>query len=315
MLCVIALLGCGLIYVIDTGNYPEATFNSDGTVTYSVSGVLPEECAYLVLDGGDAVDELYLYYDENHASETEFPVMDKFYDTLTMLLEKRGFKTVERVDAIRLAAILSNKSSAEGRAIFFMSGVLPDNVKTDDSNSLMESWFAAGGKVYWSGSPIGSLREVDGKIVDSVGMLSDDYYDDAPPSKHPTSLDYSDIALSFSFTFSQIRTGLSVDCPDSKVLGLSDGHHSSYSVVRMLDKGELHVFGNGVEEMTTGETGALADMIVCGVGYDTVVLDKKEFSKSYGPVTCTTDFSLKAGESFYLIVGKPESQYGACIVA
>ena len=308
----VILVGCGLIYIVDTENSVELTLNPDGSISGTIDGFLPEECSYMVLDNADAVETLYLYYDEGHLSEESFYSMGKYYKTLTMLLENRGFTDVEYIDAEMFADIVSDVANADGRAIFSLAGVLPNTVKADDSNSMMEAWFAAGGTVYWGGSPIGEYIESGDRMVESEGIIPIEMYNTEDIPYIDEGRVYSDIALDFSFTFSYTYSGLRTDCPDSRVLGIYD-EYSSYSVVRVMGNGSLHVFGGNVLDMTTGEIAALADMIVCGIGYDADVLEKVWFKKGYGVEDVTIERTLTSGETFYLMIGKPESQRGMCL--
>lgn len=310
--CVLSLLGCVLIYFADTDPSLTVSEDANGNITYGISGILPESGRYMILDDTEDIDRLYLYKDDDHASLYSDSTIGSFYSQFVMILEKRGFRSVEYIDADGLSAILSDTGSADGKAVFMMSGVLPDTVKTDDSNDIVTDWISAGGILYWNGDPMGSYREYDGDIVESVSAIPIEMFNDSRSDTVHETLDYSDVAIDFSFSFDRVERGLRSDYPSSRVLGASDGTYSSYSVVR-IGSGDLHVFGWSLTSMSTDHLCALSDMIVCGVGYDTLIVENHVFEKGLGDLTDSVDMSHVSWDRFYLAVGKPETQHGVCL--
>ncbi|MGN1045195.1 MAG: hypothetical protein ACI4Q9_04485 [Candidatus Methanomethylophilaceae archaeon] len=311
--CAVCLIGCVLIYFVDTDPSLDASVDGDGNVVYSVSGTLPESCRYIIVNGTEDINRLYLYMDRDHASLYSHDTIGTFYSEFVKILAKRGFGSVEYIDAGGLSALMSDTSSADGKAVIVMSGILPDTVKTDDSNDVVTDWISAGGILYWNGPAIGAYREYGGEVLESVPVIPSEMYNDASSGTPHDGLEYSDVASDFTFTFDRIERGFRSDYPSSRVFGASDGTYSSYSVVRM-GSGDLHVFGWSLTTATTDQLCAIADMMVCGMGYDTIVVEKKVFEKGLGDLTGSADMSAMSWDRFYLTVGKPETQHGLCLI-
>ena len=72
----------------------------------------------MILDDTEDIDRLYLYKDDDHASLYSDSTIGSFYSQFVMILEKRGFRSVEYIDADGLSAILSDTGSAGGKAVF-----------------------------------------------------------------------------------------------------------------------------------------------------------------------------------------------------
>ena len=307
--CVLCLIGCCVIYLADPDQDISVTVNGDGSVSYEVSGFLPEEYTCMVLDGVNPKDLIYFYYDERYPTyRTSLHEVHILYTTLRELLEARGYGSFHIVDADGLRDVLSTASSASVSAIFVATGTLPDTVYVP---FLLEDWMSAGGTMYWmGGNPCTRYAMSDGTMVDAQGMFDESLFNAEVSDKGATDCTY--IAAEFGFGYYAIDYAIRKDVPNSVPIGLVDGTYSSLSEVVSPYGGKVYLFGGSASSMSFEQVSAFADYLVCGVTGATEVLQKEEGAKGYGHRTSTMHPSA-LGEVFYLKVGKPNTIVGRMV--
>lgn len=308
----VCLCGCCMVYLVDIERDVSVTLNPDWSVTFRIDGFLPEEYSYMILDNVRSYDAIYFYYDER------YPVLDDthsklltLYDTLHRMTASRGYHSFEKVDADRLKDVMSDTSMAQHVAVMVASGAMPDTVLDQNGSPLMESWFSAGGTMYWmSGNPCSYYSTQEGIVETGSGLFDDSLFNTEVSDEGAT--DCSEIAEVFGFGYSALSDAIRCDAPGSRVLGLTDGTYSSLSVLPTPYGGTVYIFGGSSGTMTFEQCSAFADMLVCGVTRDTIVIEKVNGHKGYGGLSVTTS-PIVNGDLFFFRIGSPNTDRGAIL--
>ena len=310
----VCLLGCGVIYVFSPDHDVTLSKNPDGSVTFEIDGILPESYSYMVLEDVHVYDSIYYYSDGNYPVIDDYSQyeVDLLFDTLDRMMDSRGYTSFKKVDAAELSYVLSNTSCAGDAAIMIPTGALPDTVQMGNDRSMLDAWLSAGGSMYWMGGNPCKYYSTSSGIMESDNGMFDDYLFNTKRSDKGAT-ECSPIASGFGFAYSAIDDAISVNAPDSKVIGLYDEEFSSLSEVSLPSGGTVYIFGGGPASISFEQVSAFADMLVCGVTGDTVVKEKICGQKGYGDLRSTIN-PIMSGDILFLRVGSPNTDYGSVIL-
>ena len=309
---ILCLMGCCFVYVIDIDHEVSVSLNSDGTVSYEITGFTPSVYSYLVLDKVHTYDSILFYYDGAYpVSGTTDGDVTSLYSRMDKLLSSRGFDEFRMVDAMGLYAAVSDTFSASVTAIFIATGALPDTVQDESGYPLLQSWLSAGGSMYWMmGNPCTKYSTSAGIVTVGCGMFDDSLFNTHVLDKGATTC--TRIASDMGFGYYAIDHAIKKDAPNSTPIGLIDDRYSSLSVVQSPYGGNVYIFGGSAISLSFEQSSALADYLVCGISHDTMVIDTVFGEKGYGDMFVTTS-PLIRGDLFYLRVGKPNTNVGVAI--
>ncbi|MBO5653943.1 MAG: hypothetical protein J6R72_00415 [Candidatus Methanomethylophilaceae archaeon] len=315
MFVAVCLLGCGVIYVFSPDHDVTLSRNPDGSVTFEIDGILPESYAYMVLEDVHVYDSIYYYSDGNYPVIDDYSQyeVDLLFDTLDRMMYSRGYASFEKVDATELSNVMSDTSLAHSTAIIVPSGALPDTVQAGNVHSKLDAWLSAGGSMYWmGGNPCRYYSTHSGIMESDHGLFDDSLFNTKRSDKGAT--ECSPIASEFGFAYSAIDDAISIDAPNSKVIGLYNDEFSSLSEITLPSGGTVYLFGGGPASISFEQTSAFADMLVCGVTGGTIVKEKVYGQKGYGDLRSTIH-PIMSGDLLFLRVGSPNTDYGAVILS
>lgn len=307
---IMCLIGACTIYVIDFEHTASLESDSNGNVILELDGFLPQEYAYMVLTGVHTFDSIYFYYDEDYASTVSTSKVIMFRDTLSQMLDLRGYAGFESVDANGLKDVLSDTMNASDVAVLATTGALPDTVQDENGYSLLTTWLSAGGTMYWmGGNPCETYAAGSNLIRLNEGMFDSSWFNTDVSDEGATDCSY--IAEEFQFGYTAISNAIVKDAPGSRVLGLTDDRYSSFSMMPAYG-GSVYLFGGMPGTLSFEQCSAFADMLVCGVTADTKVVEKSGGHKGYGDMAITIEPDV-SGELLFVKVGKPITNYGAVV--
>ena len=315
LLSVFLLVGCMFVYCNGGGDYQaSAEMNTDGTVSYSLSGSATEY-RYSVFSGTSLPEKIYFYLDEDYASEfNNYYTQSEFFNVMKQMLERRNYSSVDYVDAEGLVAVMNEYDSA----VFFVNGALPDTIYSGDlSVSPFKTWMENGGKVFWSGPEIGRYVSTrDGVIDKESGFFGGNVNNDKD-----SLYGYNESEM---FKYTEIRNddilyGLRTDQSDSIAVSfVSDDGYSTLSVAKLFN-GNITVFGGNIATTENVSQVLLdrtycADLLVCGLTYESEGLDCGKGTVN-GSVTSKTDTDISSYSNclFFITVGQNASKWSKSV--
>ena len=309
---ILCLMGACFVYVAGIEHDADASLNSDGSVSYEITGFTPTVYSYMVLEDVHTYGSVLFYHDDDYpVYDTSDSEVTTLYSTLDKLLSSRGFDGFRKVDSVGLRSSLSDVSHASSTAIFIATGALPDTVQDANGSPLLESWLAAGGTMYWMmGNPCEHYSTRSGIESAEAGMFDPDLFNDRVSDKGATTC--TRIAADMGFGYYAIDGAMRKDAPGSTPIGLTDDTYSSLSVIPSPYGGQVYIFGGSAVSLSFEQASVLADYMVCGVTADTMVIDVENGEKGYGDMFATTS-PIVRGDIFYLKIGKPNANVGVTV--
>ena len=286
----------------------DAYADEDGNTTIEITGTFPAEVAYRVLSGTHVPDRIYILLDEKYPGLAGYRDQRKALTTFVDMLSNRGYDNTEIIDSKKLAQIISDPAVAASSGLMMTGGAIPSNIYPDDSSNGVLTWISNGGTLYWSGPDIGMYRDTGTECV----KTGSSYFGTAMNcqiDKDYLVSDASDVAEFMEFSDKHAEYGLSAgySANPTRIMGLF-GDYSSLSVTG-IDSGRVYLFGAYFDRYDIENMTAIADMVVCGITEDTVLVEKGMLSKEYG----THSFSIgkvAAGSTVYVTLGKPVTERG-----
>ena len=290
----------------------DAYVNDDSDTVIEITGTFPAEVAYRVLSNTSVPDRIYIFLDEKYPGLTGYRDQRKTLTTFADMLSKRGYVSTEIIDSVKLAQIISDPSEAASSGLMMTGGAIPANIFPDDSDNGILTWISNGGTLYWSGPDIGMYRDTGEECV----QTSCTYFGTAmnyQPDKEYLVSDASEVAEFMEFSDKHAEYGLSADysANPTRMMGLY-GDYSSLSVTG-IGSGRVYLFGNYLDRYDIENLTAIADMVVCGITEDTVLVEKGMLSKEYGTQKFNIG-SIAVGSTVYVTLGKPVTERGETFI-
>jgi hypothetical protein len=271
-----------MTYVI-LPKYDADVIITESGAKYSVSTNSSISYNVLAYDNARPVDRLYVYYDESYATYgVTHAMQNTFIEQTTVELRLRGFKNIERVNAIELGDIVSG-THVPGDAILITSGVLPDTVYTDQRDDIF-GWVNRGGTLYWAGFILGAKFAAGMELKDLEKDCNFDYQyeifgeDECFLLEYRNSVEMSSdpnarmLGKALMLTTNAVQYGLRTDLPNTLSLGFEhrskNGH--VYSSISLLGYGSgmICVIGNTDPQTVY----SISQMISSGVSNSSTLL-------------------------------------------
>ena len=312
IMSVFIVIGGVFVYCNGGDNYQSsAEINADGMITYSLSGDT-NQYRYSVFSDTSLPGKLYLYLDESYKSEfNNYYTQSEYFSVLKQMLERRGYNSIEYVDAEGLKTVMNEYDAA----VFFVNGALPNTIYNGDDVLLFNTWMENGGTVFWSGPEIGRYISTKDGITDlNTGFFNRNV-------KEEKGFAYSESNM-FSYTgmrYDDCQYGLRTNVPDSLCLAyISDDGYSSVSVAKLFN-GNVTVFGGNiattenVSQVLPDRTNC-ADLIICGLTYESDGLDYGK-GDIRGNLTSKTSVNVSTYSDvlFFISVGQNTSEWSKSI--
>ena len=286
----------------------DAYVDDDGDTTIEITGTFPAEVTYRVLSDTHVPDRIYIFLDEKYPGLIYHRDQRKALTTFADMLSKRGYDNTEFIDSAKLAQIISDPAIAASSGLMMTGGAIPSNIYPDDSTNGVLTWISNGGTLYWSGPDIGMYRDTGEECI-KTGCSFFGTAVNYQPDRYYLVSDASEVAEFMEFSDKHAEYGLSVDytANPTRILGLS-GDYSSLSVTQ-IGSGRVYLFGNYFDRYDIENMTAIADMVVCGITEDTVLVEKGMLSKEYGAHKFSIG-KVDPGSTVYVTLGKPVTERG-----
>jgi hypothetical protein len=238
------LAGEVYVYTISQDRYSSDIAVTGDGVDYSVTSAGSTNYSVLVMDNGDfkRIDRYYIYYDDGYGSKTEkvaVPVgarefTQRYYiEQLIKMLENRGIRNVEILNAARLGDLISSDPDPSGKGLVVLSGALPDTVYNGDPGNPIFSWIRGGGSLYWAGNLLGAYYSTSSGTVAVSGDHQtwffgvNDSLNRNGPERAFTDVTANDYRHTLSLKNNSIKYGVNVSVPNSMTVGYTDGTYGS----------------------------------------------------------------------------------------
>jgi hypothetical protein len=177
VLVFVVVIGEVVVYGMGSDRYSSDASYDSGTIGYSLSATGSKEYSVAIMNGGlDPIDELYIYYDESHATVYEnpsialggMPLTQSYYiGQLTNSLNVRGFTNVTMLNADELEErMLDDISTTFSKGLVVIAGSLPDTVYQGNASDTIFNWLQDGGRLYWAGNLLGAFYSTTDDIID-----------------------------------------------------------------------------------------------------------------------------------------------------
>ena len=304
---VLLVIGCWNVYFNEHQSYG-VSLNGDG---FTVTGP-PSEYRYSVYSDTDVPDKLYLYLDERYPSDlNSYYQQSEFLGVLKKMLEDRGMKDIQYVDADSLKDVLTGDC-----AVFFVSGNLPDTVYDGTDTCIMVQWLKTEGKVFWTGPEFGRYVASTNGITDlGEGLFGGKVCSE----KDKYGYTHSEMYQYTTVRLDDCTYGLSTDIPDSLPLGyVTDDGYSAVSVAKLYAS-SVTVFGGNIAatetvlEVLTDRT-YCSEIVVSGLTYQSKGLTHGSGSlNGSANVGLDLDLTLYTSASLSVFTGEPASNWGRTV--
>ncbi|MDR0888179.1 MAG: hypothetical protein LBM39_03225 [Candidatus Methanoplasma sp.] len=279
-------------------NDADAWVDEYGTVGYAVRSNTSNEFTVVLLDNNSLYDirELMIYWDETYAMGNSKEYLESKKNQIISEINIRNSVTVKEADANQLRSMMLHESlgteEKNKTALLMLTGAFPRTVYDGTEDSVVLSWLAGGGVLYWIGPPIGKfiadLGESKPEFVTGFGKLffgvdSDDVVRYKPPGipSEPGTVFYSyavdpsrdiNIASAIGVYYNTIKYGLDIsELTDYKSIGYTGSGYDSAVLLKFhKGTGMIAIFGG---DPTADSAPQLAQVISAKLNYKTEIVD------------------------------------------
>ncbi|NLL94248.1 MAG: hypothetical protein GX224_00570 [Thermoplasmatales archaeon] len=289
----------------------EASAGMEGDeLSYSVWSNYATRYSVAAFAGSEAPKTAYAFYDGKCGGDrVSWPGIDSELRNMTHELENRGCD-LKRVDTAGLMGLIGDPAN-EKAVLLAIAGVLPREAYDGTPESPLLKWVGLGGRLYWSGGPIGKYSaDSDGTSVvqgysEAIFGVADAVYEGNGKSHGPV----ADVGEALSLTSNNMKYGLSEDLPGALSFGRSaDGYGTAVSVpIGLGSITALSMGGGGLARVD------MVQALAAGVTPDTALLGVSHGNVGKGAVSDVLTISAHGGTTtVYAYLGGQLSTRGKC---
>jgi hypothetical protein len=273
--------------------------DQSSTVQLAISHGSPHQsldmAAFALGDRPVRQGSVYVYTDSRYPTAGVAPTVPQgVFDHLSGELVARHYELpVVAVTADSLARVLTDTGTAPGRVVVMMTGVLPANVFSADTD-LLSQWVQAGGVAVWGGGAIGFWSGRSGQVLstdDVIGEAGTKRLLGTGVVQYPTEfgrLGYvqSSFASALDLSYTYTGAGVLVDSVTARGgldLGWLSGQFTSVAYLPRGSGGFL-IFGGEIPDETSVSVD-LARILMSGAIYASGPVASKHLTLADSDVT------------------------------
>ena len=324
----VVIIGEVVVYTSGTDDFTINAEKSSDKLDYTISVNGAQVYSVIAMDNGSmkAMDEIYVYYDRNYATQYVFDVgpigsnpftHDYYIDQLVKLLRNAGSAPVKVLSADELSKAMTEDMGASfQKGLVVISGALPDTIYSGDPSDDIFDWLNDGGRLYWAGNLLGAyIATADG--IESVpdGYQNNFFGSDCLNTGDVSFVDKDDESNTLRYDLSlknnDVRFGVDVSRlpagTNYLTAGYTDGTYSSTVMVE-YGNGMICVLGGNLKKTQCSD---MVQLLSSNVVHTTKVIDVVNGDVQFGKVTGTISVTGFSGNiSLYAYLGGYFPVYG-----
>lgn len=283
VLVALMIIGEVSIYYSNPYSYGSDVREEDGRYLYDVESSGAAEFSIVEFLPGEfgPPSEVYVFYDPDYCSGSpvSFSQVQDVVDELAIRSQECSI-----IDVHRLVSLF--EGDAEGKAVVFVNGALPDVVYSGSPGDPLLDWFDGGGTVYWLGKTMGMCScSADGTVSEIprgedvlFGLGGINTLDGEATATNPD----DGLGKALCMSGSEATYGLSTGLPDTLSLGYVTDDGFCSAPVSKIGNGMVGVIGGRFMDPSRTD---LVQMIASGITYDSTPVMIEKVSVKGGSAT------------------------------